>query len=144
VSAPVLPFMPSAVRAYLLSKPDFSAACLNRCSTRAPADVSKPYATVASTANPVEASAGVWSPLVQLDGWCPKGGWEGVDPEAVAWRIASLGAAWLARARNVQYQNVAYTARVAAGPLTDIDTSRGPDNPLYRALVHVELTLHAR
>jgi hypothetical protein len=90
----------------------------------------------------VDVSAGVWLPMVQVDGWCAPGGT--VDPEEDAWRIASAAASVFARARNVSYQSIHYTGRVTDGPLTDIDTARGPAAPLYRAFIRAELRVHAR
>lgn len=143
MTAPVLPYMAVPIRAYLMADTAFNDACLGRCSTRAPADVTSPYATVAATANPIEPSAGVWSPMVQVDGWCPKAGYAGEDPEAVVWRIAAAAAARLSVARNVEHGGIFYSARVTDGPLPGVDTSRGEDAPLYRALIRAEITVHA-
>lgn len=139
---PVLPWIPPAARSVLLADADFTDACGGRLSTRAPADVSQPFATVQATVLPVDVSAGAWLPMVQVDGWCPPGGT--VDPEQAVWRIAVAAALVFARARNVAYENVHYSARVTDGPLTDIDESRGKANPLYRAFIRAELTVHAR
>lgn len=142
MTAPILPWVPPAVRALLLGDSAFTAACGGRVSTRLPGDVSVPVATVQATARPLDVSAGAWSPLVQVDGWCAPGG--PVDAEDAAWRIAAAAAAVLSRARNVPYQNIHYSARVIDGPLTDIDESRGKGNPIHRALIRAELTVHAR
>lgn len=140
--APVLPWIPPAIRTLLLADEDFTEACGGRLSTRSPADVSLPYATVQATALPRDVSAGAWSPLVQLDGWCAPGG--PVDPERAAWDIAVSAARVFSRARNVAYLNIRYTARVTDGPLTDIDETRGSANPLHRAFIRAELIVHAR
>lgn len=143
--APTVPWIPPAVRALLLADPAFAAACYGRCSTRAPGDVTVPYATVQVPGGfPLDASAGVWSPLVQVDGWCAPPGPDGVDPEDAVWRIASAAGAVLSRVRNVAWLNMHFSARVVSGPLPDVDTTRGTANPLYRALVRAELTIHAR
>lgn len=142
MTAPVLPWIPPAARALLLADARFAASCGGRLSTRQPSDVTKSYATLSATVVPRDVSAGVWSPLVQVDGWCAPGGL--VDPEQAAWDIAAAAAAVFARARNVAYQNIHFSARVTDGPLTDQDVTRGSANPLYRALVRAELTLHAR
>lgn len=141
-AVPVLPWIPPAVRALLLADATFNTACGGRCGTRA-GDATKPYALVRATAIPRDTSAGVWSPLVQVDGWCGAGA-SSLDPEEAAWQIAVSAARVLARARNVTWQNIRYSARVTDGPIPDIDTSRGSDNPMYRALIRAELTVHAR
>lgn len=142
--APVLPWMHPAIRSLLLADPAFYQATGGRCSTRATGDVTQPYATIQFPGGfPTNASAGVWTPLVQIDGWCAPEATED-DPEAVVWRIASTAASVLARARNVAYQNVHFTARVTDGPLPDEDISRGAANPIYRCLVRAELNIHAR
>lgn len=142
MTAPVLPWFPPAVRALLMADARFAAACGGRCSTRPPTNKAEPYATIQATAVPINASAGAWSPLAQIDGWCPPGGAR--DPEEVAWDIAAAAAAVLSRARNVPWQNVHYRARVTDGPIADIDTSRGASAPLYRATVRAIFTVHAR
>lgn len=143
MTAPVLPFVPAAVRALLAASLDFTALVpAGRITTRAPADVTTPFALVRSPGSlPIEAAAGVWSPLVQVEGFTPAGGT--VDPEVVVWRIAAAAAAILCRARNVAHEGMRFSARVTDGPLADVDTSRGSSAPLYRALVRAELTLHA-
>ncbi len=145
MTAPVLPFLPAAVRAFLAAAPDFTALIpAGRITTRAPADAASPFVLVraAGGAIPIDASAGAWSPLVQVEGYAPPGG--STDPEVVVWRIAATAAALLSRARNVTYDSMSWSARVTDGPFADVDTSRGQSAPLYRALVRAELTLHAR
>lgn len=144
MTAPVLPYVPAAVRAFLSDSDAFTALVpASRISTRQPDDVTTPFAIVkAPPAVPIEASGGLWSPLVQVEGYAPPRGDE--DPEVVAWRIAATAAAVLSRARNVPFQAMHYSARVIDGPLADVDTSRGKSNPLYRALIRAELTVHVR
>ncbi len=144
-AAPVLPWMHPAIRTLLLADTGFATACGGRCSTRAPSDVTRPYATIQFPGGfPADASAGVWTPLVQVDGWCAPGADIEGDPEEVVWRIAAAAAAVLSRARNRAYLNVHFSARVTDGPLSDEDVTRGAANPLYRCLVRAELNIHAR
>lgn len=140
-AAPTLPWIPPAARALLLADATFAAACGGRCSTRQPADATRPYATLQATVVPRDVSAGTWLPMVQVDGWCAPGG--PVDPERAAWDIAVAAATVFARARNVAYENIRYSARVTDGPLTAIDTSRGASTPLYRAFIRAEWRVHA-
>lgn len=141
MTAPVLPWMQPAIRAVLLESAAFTSLVAARVSSRL-GNTAAPCATIQLTANPLEASAGAWSPLVQVDGWCPAG-WTGGDPEAVSWNIASAAASALSRLRNRQWQNVHFSARVVDGPLTLVDESRGTNNVLYRAFIRAELTVHA-
>jgi hypothetical protein len=138
---PILPWIPPAVRVLLLADAEFTAACGGRCVTRLPSDMTKPVAQLRATAIPIDVSAGAWSPMVQVDGWCAPGG--PVDPEQAAWRVAVAASRVLARARNVAWENIHYKARVTDGPLTDIDTARGLTAPLYRAFIRAELIVHA-
>ena len=144
MNAPILPFIPAAVRALLIASADFTAlVAATRIATRLPASVTAPCAVVkAPPATPVEVSAGAWAPLVQVEGYCPPGG--DVDPEVVVWNIAATAAAVLSRAWNVSFQSMHYSARVTDGPLADVDTSRGAGSPLYRALIRAELRVHVR
>lgn len=144
MTAPVLPYVPGAVKELLSSSPVFLAlAPAARIVTRDPSDVSTPFVILrAPPAVPISASAGMWSPLVQVEGKCPPGG--PTDPERSAWDIAALAAALLSRVRNRPYLNMYWTARVIDGPMMDVDISRGASTPIYRALVRAELTVHAR
>lgn len=140
--APVLPWIAPAIRALLLADAPFAAVTGGRVSTRL-GDVSAPCATVhLPPAIPIDASAGAWLPLVQVEGWCPAG--VAGDPEDIAWSIASTGAAALCRVRNHQYRNTYFSVRVTDGPITDVDESRGKNNVLHRAFIRAELTVHAR
>lgn len=143
MSAPVLPFIPAAVRALLVNDDRWTALVTPaRTLTRAPANVTTPFALVkAPPAVPLDVSGGAWAPLVQVEFYCPPTGVE--DPETVAWRGAATAAAILSRTRNATYQTMRYKARVIDGPLTDVDTSRGDSTPLYRAFIRAELTVHA-
>lgn len=143
-TAPLLPFVPGMVRAFLVADPTWTAEIpAARTATRAPSSATAPFAVIkAPPAIPVEASAGAWSPLVQIECYAPAGATP--DPEVIAWRGAALAAALLSRARNVPYQNARWSARVVDGPLTDVDVSRGAGNPLYRALIRAELRVHAQ
>lgn len=142
MTAPVLPWMQPAVRSLLLADSGFVSCVGGRVSSRL-ADATQPCATVQATAQPIEVSAGAWSPLVQVDGWCA-GEYAPEDPEAVVWEIAVRAAAVLARARNVKWLNTYFSARVVEGPLTFVDESRGRNNPIHRALIRAELIVHAR
>lgn len=136
-----LPWIPGSVRSLLMADAPFAAACQNRCGTRLPTDMTKPFAQIRVAGGfSMSGDDVAWSPIIQLDGWAAPGG--DVDPEVAAWNIAAAAARVLGRARNVTYESMRYTARLIDGPLTDVDTSRGTGSPLYRALIRAELRVH--
>lgn len=136
-----LPWLPGAIRVLLLADLDFNSACQGRAGTRLPGDMTKPFAQIRVPGG-LDLGGGGYKPLVQVDGWAAPA--DGEDPEIVVWRIATRAARVLRTARNVQYQSMHYTPRVLDGPMATEDTSRGPDAPLYRALIRAEITIHNR
>jgi hypothetical protein len=147
-TAPALPYVPGMLRAWLLADLEFSGLVGGRCGTRAPRDVTQPFAVVQSPGGfPADASAGAWLPLAQVNGWCAPA--NGVEPEVVAWNIAARAAAVLSRARNVAWTGadglIAHwsVTRVIDGPLPILDTTRGEDAPLFGCLIRAELRVKA-
>lgn len=145
--APLLPYVPGAIRSFLLADDAFKARVVERCSTRAPKDVLRPFAIVQTL--PSEGgsvSGGVWRPIVQVTGWCGKeaGQTLQLDPEVVAWDIAVHAAALLSRARNVAYSNMHWSAEPYEGPIRLIDTTRGEATPLYGQGIRAFVKIHAR
>lgn len=139
-----LPWIPAAARALLVADAAFVTVLpIARLVFKAPSEVTTKFGTIQVPGNNSLSGDGVaWSPLVQVDGWCPT---SEANAEELAWGIASAAAMVFGRARNVTYQNVTYSARIIDGPMAmDPDTSRGASNPLARALVRAELTLHNR
>lgn len=138
-----LPWIPGAVMEWLLADTPFAQACHNRLSTRAPSDVSVPYATLQLPAPGSDLGGGVYKQLLQIDGWCA-GSWADEDPEVVAWRMATRAGQRLRLARNVPYQTMHYSVRpFEVGPLP-ADTTRGDSVPLYHAVMRGEITVHNR
>lgn len=139
-----LPSMRHAVRALLVADAGFVAVLpMARLTFKAPPSVTTKYGTIQIPGNNSLSGDGVaWSPLVQVDGWCPMTD-EAADD--LAWDIAAAAAAVLGRARNVTYQNITYSARLIDGPMAGPpDVSRGESEPLARALIRAELTVHNR
>lgn len=139
-----LPWIPAAVRALLLADVTFMGTLAGaRLVFKAPPDVTTKFGTIQVPGNNAIDGGGVaWSPLVQVDGWCPM---SDANADALAWSIASAAAMVFGRARNVTYQNISYSARIVDGPMAmDPDISRGESNPLARALIRAELTVHNR
>ena len=144
MTGPALPWLPPTLRAYLLGDTVLSDLVGGRISTRAPSDVTQPWGRIQVPGpGPRTPSAGAYAPLVQFDGWCDRTGWDGRDPEAVAWDIAARALVVLDGARNVAADGFAWSCRrVIEGPLPTRDTSRGEANPLYGAMVRAELLVH--
>lgn len=136
-----LPWIPGAVRQLLLADPVFNAACGGRLMTILPSGLTFCAQLRLPGNNSISGDGVAFSPLVQVDGWCVPG-IPGTDPEMKAWEIAAEAARVLGRARNVTYQTMSYSGRLIEGPLPDVDTSRGEDSPLYRAIVRAGLAVH--
>ncbi|NKR90551.1 hypothetical protein GS483_00205 [Rhodococcus hoagii] len=145
MSAP-LPFAPGAVRRFLLSKPEFTALVPGTAvSTRElPQEITGPCVTLAAPGN-VGVDPMLRKPLVQINAWTPKieilGGT--TDPEELSWNIAALAGQLLGRAHNIEFRGSAWSGRWVDGPITMVDTQRGVDFPLFRAVVRVELKMRA-
>lgn len=138
-----LPWIPGALRSLLLADPMFSASCGGYCASRPPGAISGPFAQLRMAGNyNLDGQNIGWKPLVQLDGWAPAD-LSSQDPVLATWKIASEAARVLAKAANVSWQTIHYTASVVDGPMEgSADTSRGPASPLIRHLVRAELTVH--
>ncbi|MEV6555870.1 hypothetical protein AB0M22_09150 [Nocardia sp. NPDC051756] len=141
-----VPFAPGAARMFLIAQPEFTALVpASSVTTReAPDPITGPFVTIRAPGN-VGVDPLLRKPLIQIDVWTPKieilGGT--TDPEELAWDIAAMAATLLARARAQEFRASAWTARWTDGPISSIDTTRGPDQPLYRALVRLEMKLRA-
>lgn len=135
-----MPWILGAVRQLLLADADFNTACDGRLMTRLPSEVTFCAQLRLPGNNSLSGDGVAFSPLIQVDGWCAPGKSE-MDPEMKAWEIAAHAARVLGRARNVIYQNMAYSGRLIEGPIPDVDTSRGASVPLYRAIVRAELAV---
>lgn len=141
-----VPFAPGAARLFLCEQPEFTALCPAASVTtrEAPDPIVGPFVTIRGPGN-VGVDPMLRKPLIQIDAWVPKleilGGT--TDPEEVAWDIAAMAGTLLGRARSQEFRGSAWTARWTDGPINDIDTTRGKDQPLYRAIVRVEMKLRA-
>lgn len=141
-----IPFAPGGVRVFLIAQPEFTALVpATSVTTReAPDPITGPYVTIRAPGN-VGVDPMLRSPLIQVDAWVPKleilGGT--TDPDEVAWDIAAMAGQLLGRARPQDFRGSAWTARWTDGPITGLDKTRGPDQPLYRATVRVELKMRA-
>jgi hypothetical protein len=145
VTGTELPWLQRAVILRLVADATFSERCGGRCSDRLPDDLTAPAARVLLVGNlALNAAAGAWSPLIQVEGWCGPAGFGGDDPAVVAWRIAARAAWVLARVRNAAHETMHWSARVVDGPVPDIDKSLGESTPLYRAFIRTELLIHNR
>ncbi|MCC3311529.1 hypothetical protein [Nocardia africana] len=141
-----IPFAPGAVRAFLIAQPQFTARVPAAAITTRdlPDPLTAACVTLRAPGN-VGEDPTLRKPLVQVDVWVPKieilGGT--TDPEELAWDVAALAGDLLARARPQEFRGSGWKARWTDGPITFVDTKRGPDNPLYRATIRVELKMRA-
>jgi hypothetical protein len=139
-----MPWFGGIVISLLAADAEFMAACGSRLAGASPSDVSKPYVTVQTVTNgPLDAAGRVQVPIVQVAAWCAPTQNDVQDPRLTAWDIAAAAQRVLLLAeplRNEPYGNVFYNVeRLVEGPLDRTDTSRGPSEPIYGALIRVEL-----
>lgn len=141
------PFAPGAIRDFLVHNEEFTAALpASALSTRdIPDPITGPYGTLSAPSNYGEDPM-LRRPMVQLDVWVPKieilGGT--TDPEELAWNIADLAGRLVHKARIQKFRNASWRATWIDGPITDVDTERGVDNPLFRALVRFDVKMIVR
>lgn len=146
MTEPVLPWISGAIIDLLGADAGVMAACGGHLSGRAGADSSAPYATVQTIANPlINPRAANWRPLAQLTGWSPPATPDGEDPCLSSWRIAAEAARVILAHYDTQlsYLDGAmyYTVELVEGPLEEVDTSRGPDQPMFGARIRIEITV---
>lgn len=143
--SPPIPFAPGAVREYLLAQPEWSGLGLQSTTTReAPRKITGAFVIIRAPGN-VGGDPMLRRPLIQVDSFVPKleilGGT--TDPDEVAWDNATWAGWLLGRARNIDFRGSAWSARWVDGPITAVDTTRGADMPLYRAIVRAEMKIRA-
>lgn len=155
--SPALPFAPAAARELLRSQEDFTnllGTDPSLVTTRElPDPLERPVVTIQAAINhrenirqnQVRLLLSVWVPRIEIlvDGDPPVH----KDPEELAWDIAAL-AGQLLDMRRYMGQGPSFTYRGAtwrgvwdAGPTTMVDLDRGPENPLYRAVIEVVMKL---
>lgn len=135
--------MRRVVREFLLSQSAFTnLITADRVVFKAPTDVTTKFVVIQIPGNNAISGDNVgWSPLVQVDGYCPDS-----DPEAadIAWDLAAAAAAAFRAARNVVVGEVSYNARILDLVPAEPDISRGAESPLARVLMRAELRIHNR
>lgn len=138
-----LPWLPGVVREFLADQSGFLALLpVERLVFRGPADVTTAYARIqVPSSGPMSGDGVAWRPLVQVDAYCPM---SNPDADMTVWDIVSAAGTLLGRARNVLTAGLSWSGRLTDGPIPGVDTSRGDDAPMARALIRAELTLHAR
>ena len=141
-----LPFMPAAVRQFLISRTEYTSLCsaANTTTRELPQALTAPCVTIRATVNQ-GVDPMLRRPLIQIDAWTPSieklGGT--TDPEEVSWNVASMAGQLLGRARNVEFRGTAWTGSWLEGPVMFVDTTRGTSLPLYRSMIRVELKVRA-
>lgn len=138
-----LPWIPEALRTLLMADAPFNAASYGRLSSKAPGDVAIPFALArVMTNSAIPLGGGGYKVLIQVDGCCVSSGYDNEEAEKIVWRMADRAKRVFQTARNVNYQTMHYRLRpVGVGPLPQ-DVSRGEANPLERAAVRAEMTIH--
>lgn len=69
------------------------------------------------------------------------------DPEELSWDIAALAAdildmkAVMGRGKAFQFRGQTWRGQWINGPITMVDTERGQDDPLFRSIVEVVMTV---
>lgn len=141
-----IPFAPGAVRAFLTTQPRFTAMVpAAAITTRVLPDPLTGACVVIRAPGNVGEDPLLRKPLIQIDAWAPDinilGGT--TDPEELTWDIAALAGELLGRCPPQEFRGSAWKARWTDGPLNFVDLKRGPDLPLFRATVRVELKMRA-
>ena len=151
-AAYTIPDLHEPIRALLLADTEFAALTGGRLGTRAPADVTTPYAVLRCSASPLSASSRSvgWRGGVQLHG-CATRTVGTVYPETLAWNICAVAARVLDRSGQQTWaepdsdRTVTYTPRLTDGPLPmEPNTSRGEDAVVYWALIRATFPIHLR
>jgi hypothetical protein len=141
-----LPWIPAAIRQALLEDAAFVAACGGAgriATTRAPSDVTKPFALARLVVNSVTTlGGGGYRAWIQIDGFCPVTGYGGEEADPIAWRIATRGKRALERVRNRPYESMRFSCHPRAVGALDPDDSRGDDATLSRAAAQIEVVIH--
>lgn len=152
-TAYTLPDLHEPIRELLLADAEFAALTGGRLATRAPDDVTTPYAVFRCAANPLSSSSRSvgWRGGVQVHG-CATRPVGDVYPETLAWRICAAAARILDRSGQQTWtetdpggRELTYTPRLTDGPLPmDPDKTRGPDTVVYWALIRATFPIHLR
>lgn len=143
------PFAPGAIRDFLIGHDEFTTfVAAENISTRdLPDPILAPFVVLSAPSNYGEDPM-LRRPMIQADVWVPKleilGG--DVDPEELAWNIADLAGRLVHKAPSSErrFRNSSWKATWVDGPITDVDLERGPENPLFRALVRWDLKMVVR
>lgn len=152
-AAYTLPDLTEPIRALLLGDDEFTDLTSGRLATRAPADVTTPYAVISCSANPLSASSRSvgWRGGVVLHG-CASRPVGSALPETLAWRICAAAARVLDRSGQQTWtetepggRTLTYTPRLTDGPLAmPPDTTRGEDAVIYWRLIRATMPIHLR
>ncbi|HMS75608.1 hypothetical protein [Gordonia sp. (in: high G+C Gram-positive bacteria)] len=152
----MLPFAPGAAREILRADPDFVAlvgADPSVITTRElPDPLVRPCVTIAAAINR-RLNEQVSSVRLMLNAWVPKAellvdnlGLV-IDPEELAWNIAATAGQILdmrrmmGRGPSFEFRGARWRGVWDEGPTTLVDVERGPDNPIYRAVIQVQMNI---
>lgn len=136
-------FAPGAIREFLLAHDEFVALVnpQNVTTRELPQIIEAPCVTIRVPGN-VGSDPMLRRPLIVVNAWVPSIAVMGgtTDPDEVAWDIAAMAGALVGRGRNIKFRESVWSAAWKTGPIVpDPDFARGPDIPLYRAFVTLEM-----
>lgn len=148
-----LPFAPGAAREILRASPEVTAlVAADAISTRElPDPLTGPAVTIRAARTGVD-NVKARRPRVMVSAWCPRAELlvdAGIltDPEELAWDIAAVCGdvlsvrALMGRGPSHTWRGASWRGELVEGPLTMVDVERGQDQPLYRAVVQVDLRM---
>lgn len=143
-----IPFAPGAVRLFLVAQPRFIALVPAAAVTTrdVPDPITGPYVTLRAVGTAGSGDDPILrAPIIQIDAWVPPieiiGGT--TDPEEVAWDIAAMAGELVGKARAQEFRGCGWSGRWKHGVITAVDKTRGPDQPIFRATVRVEVKMRA-
>ena len=154
-----LPFAPGAARELLRQNEDFITLVGDDpalITTRElPSPLEQPVVTIQASVNrreniqlsKVRLMLSVWVPRIEIlvDGDPPTP----MDPEELAWNIAAAAGQILDQRRmmgqgpSFVFRGASWRSQWDAGPTTMVDLARGPENPIYRAVIEVVMKVGA-
>lgn len=143
-----MPYVPGAVRRWLLDKPEFVALLHGGTVTtrNLPDPLVKPHVLVATVGH-VGPDPMLRRLLVQVTPWVADRSVTGLpeDPDVTVWNLAATAGELLGRAKNIVIdEDHAWSSVWVDGPVQLYDLERGPDRPLFYAPVRFQIHLRRR
>lgn len=117
----------------------------SRIVTRKPKNVDDLFVWVRAAGGfALDAARGGWSRTVQVEVGCSKPVGPSLElPEFAVERVAGLIVAHFTHRRAQIFQGASWRARYMDGPFDLTDTLRGPDAPVFKQGVRLDVRMHA-